>query len=184
MPPQIRLRQTICSLCRAEFNSFYLTLISLSVPEILLGVKIGQNWHVRNFKNSDCGMWGVQAFYFHTHYVPRFLVHKIFVKIGVAPPWGAQGAKNPLFKISKTVRDFFKIPKPCNRAPKTATFCNWDCIPLTPAKPPKFELNVDFGRQNFLGANISKFPSTIFLKITHFTEGSVVVQITKYLLAF
>ena len=143
VPPQIRLWQTFCSLCRAEFNSFYLTSISQSVPEILMRVKIGQNWNIPKFKNLLWKSSPFNFFSFQICVVARSRVSKALIAISQIFQILPLGAKYPFYKISKTVRDFSKILKEPTRVPRTMTFCNWDDIAAALAKGRKLDPKIE-----------------------------------------
>ena len=97
VPPQLRLWQTICSPCRAEFNSFYLTSLSRSVPEILMRVKIGQNWHIQKFKNSLHKISPWNFFSFQIYVVPWSLLENALIAISQIFQFRPPGGKVPFF---------------------------------------------------------------------------------------
>jgi hypothetical protein len=111
VPSQIRLRQTICSLCRAEFSSFYLTSISHSVPEILMRVKIGQNWNIPKFKNLLWKSSPFNFFSFQTGVVPRSPVSNALIAISQIFQIWPLGGKVPFFLNLENGKRFFQNSK-------------------------------------------------------------------------
>ena len=106
--PQIRLRQTICLLCPAEFNSFYLTSISPSVLEILMGVQMGQNWHVPKFKNSLWKTPNLKVHYYQTQLVPRSWVSNALIIVPLLHQFWPLGGEIPFFQNLENGKRFFQ----------------------------------------------------------------------------
>jgi hypothetical protein len=111
VPPQFWLQQTICSLCRAEFNSFYLTSISSSVPELLMRVKIGQNWNISKFKNSFCKNSPFNFFSFQICVVPKSRVSNALIAVSQIFQIWPPGGKVPFFLNLENGKRFLQNSK-------------------------------------------------------------------------